>query len=89
MTSRGNSFYDFPEIVPTSEITTKIEKTFLVISSVAVGRFLNGPSAAARQQHPPYSVTDWLIGCVRRSSYSTTSPVSTSVLARMPPTRRS
>ena len=53
MTSRGNSFYDFPEIVPTSEITTKIEKTFLVISSVAVGRFLNEPSAAARQQHPP------------------------------------
>jgi len=28
----------FPEIVPTREITTEIEKTFLVFSSVAVGR---------------------------------------------------
>ena len=26
----GNRFNDFPEIVPTIEITTKIEKTFLV-----------------------------------------------------------
>jgi len=37
MTSGGNSFSDFPEIVPTREITTKTEKTFLVFSSVAVG----------------------------------------------------
>jgi len=42
MTSGGNSFNDFPEIVPTREITTtKIEKTFLAFSSVAVqGLFL-------------------------------------------------
>jgi len=36
MTSGGNNFNDFPEIVPTREITTKVEKTFLVFSSVAV-----------------------------------------------------
>jgi len=36
MTSGGNSFNDFPEIVPTREITSKVEKT----SSVAVGLFL-------------------------------------------------
>jgi len=40
MTSGGNSADDFPEIVPTTEITTKKEKTFLVFSSVAVGLFL-------------------------------------------------
>jgi len=41
MTSGGNNFNDFPEIVPpTREITTKIEKTFLVFSSVVVGLFL-------------------------------------------------
>jgi len=28
MTSGGNSFNDFLEIVPTREITTKMEKTF-------------------------------------------------------------
>ena len=40
MTSGGNNFNDFPEIVPTREITTRIEKTFIVFSSVAVGLFL-------------------------------------------------
>jgi len=40
MASGGNNFNDFPEIVPTREITIKIEKTFLVFSSVAVGLFL-------------------------------------------------
>ena len=40
MTSGGIDFNDFPEIVPTAEIMTKIEKTFLVFSSVAVGLFL-------------------------------------------------
>jgi len=40
MTSGGNYFNDFPETVPTKEITTKIETTFLVFSSVAVGLFL-------------------------------------------------
>jgi len=40
MTSGGNSFDDFPEIVPTREIATGIEKTVLVFSSVAVGLFL-------------------------------------------------
>jgi len=29
MTSGGNNFNDFPEIVPTREITTNIEKIFL------------------------------------------------------------
>ena len=40
MTFGGNNFNDFPEIVPTREITTKIKKTFFVFSSVAVGLFL-------------------------------------------------
>jgi len=40
MTSGGKSFNDFREIVPTGEITIKIEKVFLVFSSVAVGLFL-------------------------------------------------
>ena len=40
MTSGGNNFNDFPEIVRTTEITTKVENTFLVFSSVAVGLFL-------------------------------------------------
>jgi len=31
MTSGGNYFNDFPETVPTKEITTKIENTFLVL----------------------------------------------------------
>ena len=33
MKSGGNGFNDFPEIVPTREITTEMEKTFLVFSS--------------------------------------------------------
>ena len=40
MISGGNNFNDFPEIIPTSEIATKIEKTFLVFSSVSAGLFL-------------------------------------------------
>jgi len=40
MTSGGNSFNDFPEIVPTREIAAKTEKTFPVFSSVVVGLFL-------------------------------------------------
>jgi len=40
MTSGGNNNSDFPEIVPTTEITTKIEKLFLVFSAVAAGLFL-------------------------------------------------
>jgi len=40
MTFGGDNFNDFPEIVPTREITTKIEKTFLDFLSVAVGLFL-------------------------------------------------
>jgi len=40
MTSGGNYFNDFPDTVPNREITTKIEKTFLVFSSVAVGLLL-------------------------------------------------
>jgi len=39
MTSGGNHFNDFPEIAPTRESATKIEKTFLVFSSVAMGLF--------------------------------------------------
>jgi len=38
--SGGNNFNDFPEIIPTSEIAAKIEKTFLVFSSVSAGLFL-------------------------------------------------
>ena len=40
MTSGGNSFNYFTEVVSTREITTKTEKTFLVFSSVAVRLFL-------------------------------------------------
>jgi len=36
MTSGGNSFNDFHEIVPTAEITTEIEKIFLVRGRVPV-----------------------------------------------------
>jgi len=32
MTSGGNDFNDFLEIVPTREITTKIENTFLFLA---------------------------------------------------------
>jgi len=45
VTSGGNSFNVFPEIVPTREITTKIERRLFFFSSVAVG-LLNGPNAA-------------------------------------------
>jgi len=40
MTSGGNDFNEFPEIVSTTEITAKTEKIFLVFSSVAVDLFL-------------------------------------------------
>jgi len=40
MTSGGNNFNDFPEIARNKEITTKLENTFLVFSSVAVDLFL-------------------------------------------------
>jgi len=40
MTSGGNSFNDFAEIVPTREVAIKIEETFVVFSSVAVGLFI-------------------------------------------------
>jgi len=40
-----NSFNDFPEIAPTTEIATKIEKTFSRPWPWAY--FLNGPNAAA------------------------------------------
>ena len=45
MTSSGNRFNVFLEIVPTGEITTKTEKTFLVFSSVAY--FLNAAASIA------------------------------------------
>jgi len=31
MTTGGNSFNDFPEIVPTREISIKVEKIFLIL----------------------------------------------------------
>jgi len=40
MTSRGNSFNDFPEIVATTEIPAEPEATFVVFWSAAVGLFL-------------------------------------------------
>ena len=46
MTSGCNNFNDFPEIVPTREITTKTEKTFLVSSSAIVGLFLERAAAS-------------------------------------------
>ena len=39
MTSGGNNFNDFPEIVPTGEITTKIYRILFVFSPVADGLF--------------------------------------------------
>ena len=49
MASGGNDFNDFPEIVPTREITTKTEQTFLVVVSMAAGLqyFFNGRYTAA------------------------------------------
>ena len=43
-----------PEIVPTREITTKLEKTFLVFSSVAVGLFLEW-DAMLQHQHSTHT----------------------------------
>jgi len=58
MTSTGNTFSEFPEIVPTREITAKTEKTFLAFSSVVVRRFLEwaasvapSPSSGAAHEH--------------------------------------
>jgi len=42
MTSGGNNFIDFPEIVPPREITTKKAETFLFPWAY----FLNGSNAA-------------------------------------------
>jgi len=39
MTSDGNSFNDFPEIVPTREIATKIEKIDFSRLLVRAGRW--------------------------------------------------
>jgi len=49
MTSGGKnlSLNDFPEIVPTREVTTEIEKTFLFFRPWPWAYFLNGPNAAA------------------------------------------
>jgi len=41
MTSVGNDFNDFPETVPTTEISSNIEKIFFFFSSVAVGLLLD------------------------------------------------
>jgi len=46
MTSGGNNFTDFPEIVPTREITAKIDKNFFS-HPWPWAYFLNGPNAAA------------------------------------------
>ena len=50
MTFGGNDFNDFPEIVPTKEITTKTEETILVFPFSRPwpwAYFLNGPNATA------------------------------------------
>ena len=49
MTSGSNNYDDFPETVPTREITTKIEKTFLFFRPWpwSWAYFLNEPNAAA------------------------------------------
>jgi len=47
MTSGGNSFNDFPEIVPTNEITTTIKKTSFS-RPWPWAYFLNGPNAATQ-----------------------------------------
>jgi len=47
MTSGGNNFNDLPEIVPTREIITNIQRRFVFFSSVAWAYFLNWPNAAA------------------------------------------
>ena len=46
MTSAGNNFNDFPEIVPIREITTKKKKTSFS-RPWPWAYFLNGPNAAA------------------------------------------
>jgi len=48
MTFGGNNFNDFPEIVPTREITTKIKKTFFrFFRPWQWAYFLNGPNASS------------------------------------------
>jgi len=47
MTSGGNNFNDFPEIVLTREITTIIEKIFLFSRPWPWAYYLNRPNAAA------------------------------------------
>jgi len=47
MTSGGKSFNDFREIVPTGEITSKIEKVFSFSRPWPWAYFLNVPNAAA------------------------------------------
>jgi len=51
MASGGYTFNDFPQIVPTKEITTKIDKPFFLVGG-------SGPVSSMglmlqHQQHPP------------------------------------
>jgi len=78
MTSGGNNFNDFPETVPTRDITSKTEKTFLVFTSVAVGLFLEWAqcySINSTQLSPALVVGDkqnaWWEGFVVLSCYLT------------------
>jgi len=59
MTSGGNYFNGFLEIVPTREITTKTEKTFLFSCPWQWACFLNGPNAAASTA-PTVICTVWV-----------------------------
>ena len=61
MTSGGNSFNDFPEIVPTGEITTKAETRPLLFSFSRPwpwASFLNGSNAAASTA--PSGIRHWI-----------------------------
>jgi len=58
MTSVGNNFYDFLEILPTTVITTKIEMSFLFLVPWPWAYFLNGPNAAG--SIAPTLIRHWL-----------------------------
>ena len=71
MTSSGNNFNDFPEIVPTREVTTKIEKSFFLVRGRGPVSWVHGPNAAA--SIAPTLIRHWLCAFVA-------SPVSVRVM---------
>jgi len=69
MTSGGNNFNDFPEIVPSREITAKTEKAFLFLV-----RAFSALTLLVGQQkgHPAYKKHEWwgagIVICLERGA---------------------